>query len=76
MAIAIFLAGMVTVAGAAIALVWAIRTGQFSDVESAKYAMLDQADDLDSLPAAPDSHAAPRPPAAPARLQGGSHAAK
>lgn len=50
MAIAIFLAGMVTMAGAALALVWAVRTGQFSNVEQAKYTMLDNADDLDDLP--------------------------
>ena len=76
MAIAIFLAGMVTIAGAALALVWAIRTGQFSDIESVKYSMLDSADDLESLPGPDDPVPAPRPPAAPARLQGGSHAAK
>jgi cbb3-type cytochrome oxidase maturation protein len=78
MAIAIFIAGVVTISGAAFALLWAARCGQFNDVESAKYAMLANADDLDSLPGAPAPSPEPRPAPAPAptRLQGGQHAAK
>ncbi len=69
MAIAIFIAGMVTVIGACLALVWAVRSGQFSNIEQAKYTMLEDADDLDALP-----EVAP-PPRAPRPAQGGSHAA-
>ncbi len=78
MAIAIFFAGVVTIAGAALAIVWAVRTGQFSDVESVKYRMLEDAEDLDDLPAlAGPPVRRPRPPAPPpARLEGDGHAAK
>jgi len=69
MAIAIFVAGCVLIAGASLAVLWAWRGGQFSNVEQAKYDMLKNAEDLDDLLA----FAAPEPPARP---QGGSHAAK
>src|SRR5689334_209689 len=68
MAIAIFIVGMALVIGAGLGILWAVRTGQFSDVERAKYTMLENADDLDDLPIVP--------PVAPRRLQGGHHAAK
>jgi nitrogen fixation-related uncharacterized protein len=69
MAIAIFIAGCVLIAGASLAVLWAWRGGQFNNVEQAKYDMLKNAEDLDDLLA----FAAPEPPARP---QGGSHAAK
>jgi nitrogen fixation-related uncharacterized protein len=69
MAIAIFIAGCVLIAGASLAVLWAWRGGQFSNVEQAKYDMLKNAEDLDDLP-----FYTPADP--PARLQGGSHAAK
>ena len=69
MAIAIFLTGCVLIAGASLAVLWAWRSGQFSNVEQAKYDMLKNAEDLDDLPFI----VAPEPPARP---QGGSHAAK
>jgi len=63
MALVIFLAGMVTMVGAALGMWWAYRTGQFSNVEEAKYRMLDDAPDLDLLPVHPLSagNPAPRP---------------
>jgi len=69
MAIAIFIAGCVLIAGASLAVLWAWRGGQFNNVEQAKYDMLKNAEDLDDLL----PFAAPDPPARP---QGGSHAAK
>jgi nitrogen fixation-related uncharacterized protein len=69
MAIAIFLTGCVLIAGASLAVLWAWRAGQFSNVEQAKYDMLKNAEDLDDLPIF-------TPADPPARLQGGSHAAK
>jgi cbb3-type cytochrome oxidase maturation protein len=68
MAYTIFIVGVVLVAGASLAVLWAARTGQFKDVERAKYDMLKNADDLDDLPVYPD----PRP----VRLEGGRHASK
>ncbi|MDQ2806138.1 MAG: cbb3-type cytochrome oxidase assembly protein CcoS [Chloroflexota bacterium] len=53
MALTIFLAGMVTMVGAALAMWWAYRAGQFSNIEEAKYRMLDDAPDLDLLPVHP-----------------------
>ncbi|HMA38163.1 MAG TPA: cbb3-type cytochrome oxidase assembly protein [Chloroflexia bacterium] len=53
MAIAIFIVGCMTIVGAALAILWGIKTGQFSDVERAKYTMLENADDLDDLPQPP-----------------------
>ncbi len=53
MALTIFLAGMVTMVGAAVAMWWAYRSGQFSNVEEAKYRMLEDAPDLDTLPIHP-----------------------
>ena len=53
MALVIFLAGMVTMVGASLAMWWAYRAGQFSNVEEAKYRMLDNAPDLDLLPVHP-----------------------
>jgi nitrogen fixation-related uncharacterized protein len=69
MAITIFITGCVLIAGASLAVLWAWRTGQFSNVEQAKYDMLKDAEDLDDLLV----FTAPEPPARP---QGGSHAAK
>ena len=69
MAIAIFIAGLVTIAGAIFGLLWAAKTGQFNNVEQAKYAMLENAEDLDDLPVV-------GPGGLPARLQGDHHAAK
>ena|SRR5690349_10201416 len=69
MAITIFITGCVLIVGASLAVLWAWRTGQFSNVEQAKYDMLKNAEDLDDLLA----FAAPEPPARP---QGGSHAAQ
>jgi hypothetical protein len=69
MAIAIFIAGCVLIAGASLAVLWAWRGGQFNNVEQAKYDMLKNAEDLDDLL----PFAAPEPPARP---QGGTHAAK
>ncbi len=69
MAITIFIAGMITIVGALLAGIWAWKNGQFDDVEQVKYTMLENADDLDDLPVGPG---VPRP----ARVQGGSHAAK
>ncbi len=69
MALTIFITGCVLITGAAIAVFWAWRTGQFNNVEQAKYDMLKNAEDLDDLP----FFVAPEPPARP---QGGSHAAK
>jgi nitrogen fixation-related uncharacterized protein len=66
MAITIFITGCVLIAGASLAVLWAWRNGQFSNVEQAKFDMLKNAEDLDDLPA----FAAATPP------QGGSHAAK
>ena len=68
MAYTIFIVGVVLVAGASLAVIWAVRTGQFKDVERAKYDMLKNADDLDDLPVYPE----PRP----VRLEGGRHASK
>ncbi|HUS14230.1 MAG TPA: cbb3-type cytochrome oxidase assembly protein [Chloroflexia bacterium] len=67
MAMIIFTIGMTLVAGAALGVLWAFRSGQFNDVESAKYTMLENADDLDDLPIVGSV-------AAPARLHGGRHA--
>ena len=50
MAYTILVVGMIAFAGAAVALVWAIRAGQFSNVEDPKYTMLENAPDLDDLP--------------------------
>ncbi len=69
MAITIFIAGVITIVGAVLAGIWAWRNGQFNDVEQVKYTMLENADDLDDLPAGPGL-------VRPARMQGGSHAAK
>ena len=69
MAITIFITGCVLIAGASLAVLWAWRTGQFSNVEQAKYDMLKSAENIDDLLI----FAAPEPPARP---QGGSHAAK
>jgi nitrogen fixation-related uncharacterized protein len=68
MAYTIFIVGVVLVAGATLAVIWAARTGQFKDVERAKYDMLKNAEDLDDLPVYPE----PRP----VRLEGGRHASK
>jgi cbb3-type cytochrome oxidase maturation protein len=55
MAVTIFLAGMVTIVGAALAMWWAYRSGQFNNVEGPKYTMLENAPDLDNLPIEPES---------------------
>jgi hypothetical protein len=69
MAITIFITGCVLIAGASLAVLFAWRGGQFSNVEQAKYDMLKNAEDLDDLPIF-------TPADPPAGLQGESHAAK
>ncbi len=53
MAMIIFIGGCITIVGAALAVLWAWKTGQFDNVEQAKYTMLENADDLDALPLFP-----------------------
>src|SRR5437870_3163305 len=50
MALAMFIFALVIAMTGAFCLWWAWRTGQFRNVEEAKYAMLENAPDLDALP--------------------------
>jgi cbb3-type cytochrome oxidase maturation protein len=40
---------LVVAAMGAVALIWALRTGQFNNVEESKYTMLDTADNYDAI---------------------------